>query len=557
MFFGKSGSNESKKKSPLLLSHPMFELTSTGIIQAANPKALQIFNCPSSGCEGQKFFQWLSVMCPEGQFDVVDFSTLSPGESREVVYGLKIDASDLKIRASFNPYFDESGKCTSVLVVLEDLSAESHAQKALHTLNQAIDHAVARIEFTPMGVILDANSAFLQAMGYTLEEVKGQHHRIFMDPEEARTAEYQDFWVKLGRGAIKGGEFRRFAKGSREVWIQATYAPVYDEGGRLVKIVKFAMDVTAQRAERAAYHALVESITRTQAVIHFKPDGTILDANENFLNFMGYRLDEIQGQHHRMFMPPEDVDTPEYRALWQDLAAGKFLSRVFRRRTKNGKIVWIQAAYNPVLNDRGEVVRVVKCASDLTDIIEMTESTNKNVKGMADAASLLGDAITKVNSYMDMSRQSTEEIVARTTVSGKATDDLVQSMKSMERVLEFIREIAEQVNLLALNATIEAARAGDQGRSFAVVASEIKNLAKQTSNATDEISKEISTIQTISNQVAQGVQDIIQTSDQVKQYVNHVAEALKDQLSITRDISQKVTSTSQAVEEVVRKVRQG
>lgn len=217
--------------------------------------------------------------------------------------------------------------------------------------------------------------------------------------------------------------------------------------------------------------------------------------------------------------------------------------------------MWLRATYNPIFDPNGVPVKVVKLASDVTEMISLTQKADENINDVSKTAVLLSEAIYEVRNYMDLSRSSTDEIVKKTDISGEATEQLVGSMKAMERILEFIREIAGQVNLLALNATIEAARAGELGKSFAVVASEIKALARQTSQATDEISKEIGTIQDVTTRVAEGVQGVVHTADLVKEYVDKVALAVQNQTEMTQEISRKAGVTSDAVHKVAKRVK--
>ncbi|MEM6960407.1 MAG: PAS domain-containing protein, partial [Myxococcota bacterium] len=230
-------------------------------------------------------------------------------------------------------------------------------------LIDAIHRSQAVIEFLLDGTILTANQNFLNAMGYALEEVQGEHHRIFVEAGYARSAEYRAFWEKLAQGHYHSGEFKRLSKSRREVWIQASYNPVLDSSGRPHKIVKFATDITEQKLKTSNTEGQIDAIHRSQAVIEFEVDGTILTANENFLNAMGYSLQEVQGRHHRIFVEEEFARGPEYRAFWEKLAQGHYHSGEFKRLSKSGQEVWIQASYNPILDSDGRPIKVIKFAS--------------------------------------------------------------------------------------------------------------------------------------------------------------------------------------------------
>jgi methyl-accepting chemotaxis protein len=229
----------------------------------------------------------------------------------------------------------------------------------------AINLTQAVIQFALDGTIIQANDNFLRVMGYQWHEVKGQHHRMFVAPTEANSTAYNEFWQKLRTGVPQTAEFKRLAKGGREVWIQATYTPIVRRG-KVHKIIKFATDVTQQVLVRSNFESQLEAIHRAQAVIEFSVDGEILTANDNFLNLMGYRLDEVQGKHHQLFVAADEHKSEEYRRFWQRLRAGEYQTAEFRRVGKNAKEVWIHATYNPIKSPDGKVIKVVKFASDIS-----------------------------------------------------------------------------------------------------------------------------------------------------------------------------------------------
>ncbi|MDH3932129.1 MAG: PAS domain S-box protein [Chromatiales bacterium] len=236
----------------------------------------------------------------------------------------------------------------------------------LNAVYQALDRAQALIEFDLEGIVVAANENFLKIFGYELEEVVGKHHRMFCDPDYADSDEYAEFWKKLGAGEFNCAEFKRFGKGGKEIWLQASYNPVFDENGLPIRIVKFATDVTAAKLQIAEYEGMIRAIERAQAVIEFELDGTIITANDNFLRIFGYTLDEIRGRHHRMFCDPGYAESPEYARFWQRLGRGEYEADEFRRIDKNGAEVWLQASYNPILDMEGRPMKVVKLASDIT-----------------------------------------------------------------------------------------------------------------------------------------------------------------------------------------------
>ncbi len=419
----------------------------------------------------------------------------------------------------------------------------------------AMDKSVAVIEFKLDGTILTANKNFLTAMGYSLREIKGQHHRMFVDEDYAHSTAYAQFWERLRKGEFIADKFKRLGKGGKEVWIQATYNPMFDVFGRPYKVIKFATDVTDQVRQYADFKGQIEAINKVQAVIHFNLDGTIITANSAFLGAMGYSLDEIRGQHHRMFVEGDYASTQEYLDFWDGLRAGEFKSAVYKRIGKGGKEVWIRASYNPILDLDGKPFKVVKFATDITEIIKLTEVTNKNVQTVAAATEEMASSIAEISKNMSLSQSAMNNILSITSSSGEASALLAEKAKAMEGIVTIIRGIADQVNLLSLNATIEAARAGEFGKGFAVVASEVKTLANQTAVSTQQIADEISAIQGISGTVADSVSSIIAAADSVNHYVGTVAGAIEEQSAVTKEISANSQRVSQAVTDIDASVR--
>jgi len=478
-----------------------------------------------------------------GQFDRAEYRRVGKG------------GKEIWILASYNPVFDDRGAPYKVVKFATDITQQKIDNAIYEGQVFALSKSFAVIHFAPDGTILNANDRFLFALGYTLEEIKGKKHSMFVPKDYAQSKEYASFWDRLRRGEYESGEFKRVRKNGKDLWIQATYNPILDQNGKLVEVVKFALDVTQQKLRDADYKGQINAINTTQAVIHFEPDGTIISANDLFLKTMGYRLSEIQGKHHRMFVHPEEVESQDYKDLWDNLRAGKPDSRVFRRVAKDGKDVWLTASYNPICDESGEVFKVVKYARDITIFIDMVEETNKSVKRVSNSTVDLSSSITEINKNMALTQDATREIVQKTTESGEATENLLVTMKSMASILKLIRDIANQVNLLALNATVEAARAGDAGRSFAVVASEVKNLARQTASATDDISTQIQKLQEMSSQVASSVNEIVQIANKGNDYVNNIANSIESQTALTEGISADAERASQAVTDIVERVR--
>lgn len=396
---------------------------------------------------------------------------------------------------------------------------------------ESLERSQAVIEFEPDGTIIRANDNFLKTVGYSSSEIVGQHHRMFVDPVYASSAAYRDFWNSLQSGEFKSAEFKRFANGNRVVWIQATYNPVLDEHGRVVKVIKFATDITRQKESSR------EIQDRSQAVIEFLPDGTILEANDLFLATVGYTLDQIQGQHHRMFMNDVDKASEEYRTFWSRLASGTFIQGEFRRVNKNGDEIWLQGAYNPILDMKGNVERVVKSVSDITDRKRGEEQSREVGKMIAESVSEMSNAIGEISERISRTASLAKDAESNAGNATQEVEKLADCSESINKVVDLIQDLADQTNLLALNATIEAARAGEAGRGFSVVASEVKELASQTGLATNNIRDSVKAIQSNIQAVVSTIQIISGGVSEVSNNTDSIASSVEEQSIVMSGLS--------------------
>jgi len=314
--------------------------------------------------------------------------------------------------------------------------------------------------------------------------------------------------------------------------------------GKPFKIVKYATEVTAAKLLSADHRGQIDALNNSQAVIHFDLEGVILDANDNFLDACGYRIEEVRGRHHQIFVDTNYSASREYQEFWKKLRRGEFHSAVYKRVGKNGREVWLQATYNPILDMNGEVFKVVKYASDITAnmiakgvAVESARETLSNVQSVAAAAEQMSASVLEITGNMAQSKAAVDDIHARTTEADRSTLQLQTAASSMDGVVQLITKIAEQINLLALNATIESARAGEAGKGFAIVANEVKNLASQTTTATARISEEITAMQTVSTDVVKTLAAISTGIGSVQRYVTGVAGAIEEQSIVTNEIS--------------------
>ncbi|MET7247270.1 PAS domain-containing methyl-accepting chemotaxis protein [Methylobacterium sp. EM32] len=451
----------------------------------------------------------------------------------------------------------------------------------------AVDRSQGRIEFDPAGMILDANACFLGLTGYTLAELQGRHHSLLMPPGERDGPDYAAFWQGLREGRFETREFRRIAKDGRSIWIQASYNPVLDRRGRVVRIVKLASDITA-RKERDTYLAgQIAALDRSQAVIHFTPGGIITEANAIFLDAMGYARDEVVGRHHGLFVAEAERTSAAYAAFWQGLADGRHQAGEFHRVGKGGRDVWIFGAYHPVLDLDGKPCAVVKFATDITQQVldrqrrsvgqrtieadiaaitvavsevsgqaratsEQTAQTSGNVEAVAAGTEEFAASIAELGRHAEDARAASDAAVQKARDAGGIVASLTEAADRIGEAVSLIRSIADQTNLLALNATIEAARAGQAGRGFAVVAAEVKALAGQSARATQEIGTQIDAVQGATSGAVAAIAAIVAAIGTVSEISVGVSSAITQQAAVTRDMSANMQNAARSVASVRR-----
>ncbi|MGX9772841.1 methyl-accepting chemotaxis protein [Janthinobacterium aestuarii] len=379
---------------------------------------------------------------------------------------------------------------------MDAASHVSHSQDLdLQAINTALNRVQAVIEFELDGTILHANENFLRVVGYSLAEVQGKHHAIFCDPEYVKTDEYSNFWSKLGRGEFDQGEYKRRARDGREVWINASYNPILDADGKPYKVIKFATDITALKKRNVEYEGKVSAIGKAQAVIEFDMQGNVLEANDNFLAVMDYDLSDIQGEHHRMFCEPEYASSTEYKKFWQKLNRGEFDAGRYKRLGNHGKVVWIQATYNPILDLNGKPYKVVKFAIDISEQVNLENSIQ--AKAANDSR--------KVNALLDsVARAAQGDLTCNIVPEGGEPIDLLAGgiskmiidlrgvignvVSAANGFADASNAIAERatgvaVGTQALGATVEEMNASIDGLTFS-----INSIAENTSNA-DSLAK--------------------------------------------------------------------
>lgn len=520
-----------------------------------------------------------------GEFDAGEYLRIGKG------------GKEVWINASYNPILDGAGKVTRVVKFATDVTDQKTKAADSEGKLTAVGKAQAVIEFNLDGTVVGANENFLKVLGYDLREIQGKHHRMFCDGAYTATNEYRAFWEKLNRGEFEAGEFKRITKAGREIWINASYNPIFDASGKPVKVVKFASDVTEAKLAALEFGAKLAAIDKAQAVIEFNLDGTVISANHNFLATLGFELGDIKGKHHRMFCEPTYSNSAEYRAFWEKLNRGELDAGEFKRIGRGGKVVWINASYNPIFDANGKPYKVVKYATDITMVKNMINSVEETAVTLSGAATQLTSAATQMSASatkMDgeavAAASSSEEVSSGVQTVAANTEEMAASIKEIAKsanessqmakttltraqetnrtiqqlgtssqeigdVIKVISSIAQQTNLLALNATIEAARAGDAGKGFAVVANEVKELAKQTAKATQDITNKIGAIQKDTQVAVEAIAGISEAVEGLNGLSGAIAAAVEEQTATTNEVSRVVVQSKLGVASIASAIR--
>ncbi|XUO87768.1 PAS domain-containing methyl-accepting chemotaxis protein [Halomonas sp. KM072] len=418
-----------------------------------------------------------------------------------------------------------------------------------HFFNAPLYHALlghtACILFTPEGMIKHASPAFLKLMDCQLSAIKGQHHRIFCDPTDAQQPAYQQFWRSLASGESFTGRFRRFKDSGEEVWLEAMYVPITNYRGTVKSVLKIANDVTARHQKAQRQEAVLKALNASMAVIEFTPQGEILEANENFEAAIGYRANQYVGQHHRMFC--HDNFYREHPDFWARLAQGHFTKGRFERKTAQGKSIWLEATYNPVRDSDGNVVEVVKFASDITPLVEKVNATSGTISSAQSSTSQIERTAKDSLDHLDEMVKGSEQAAQTLAQAQELIDALHKQSQSINKITESIASIASQTNLLSLNAAVEAARAGEQGRGFAVVANEVRQLAKGASEAVEQITRVLKENSHLVERTTQAMQQVIQQGKASQSSVSEidaiVNKILQDARHVAHSIEQLAADT--------------
>ncbi|MGU5710036.1 methyl-accepting chemotaxis protein [Aeromonas caviae] len=406
---------------------------------------------------------------------------------------------------------------------------------------EAIKAGAATVIFSPEGIIQEASTPFLVLMGYGAAELIGQPHSQLCPRAWGESGDYRQFWRRLAQGEEQSGTFERVNRQGETRWLEATYFPV-KHLGRVTRVLKIASDVTEQHQRLERLEALTEALDRSRAMIEFTPNGDILHANTNFLSVMGYTLSEIAGRHHRIFC--DETFLREQPRFWEELARGQFKSGLFMRHNSRGQAVWLEATYNPIRDGSGKVVRVVKFASDITARIEQNHATREAARLAHSTAQETLHSAEEGAGLLRAVVQTSSLIASQVDEAIALIGQLNEQSRSIEAIVSTISAIADQTNLLALNAAIEAARAGEQGRGFAVVADEVRQLAARTSLSTDEIARVVQKNRELTARVTDDMAGVAGSAELGKQQIAGVDKLMSEIHQEADRVSQTVSALS-------------
>ena len=391
---------------------------------------------------------------------------------------------------------------------------------------EAMGRALAIIEFDPKGNILFANDNFCSVLGYSLQEIKGRHHSLFIDPAYAQSQDYRAFWAKLARGEFDSREYKRIGKGGKEVWIQASYNPVVNGRGIVTKVVKVAADVTSQKLVNAEFEGKVRALSRVQAIIEFSCTGEVLTANDLFCTALGYELKEIAGRHHSMFVEPAYAKSADYPEFWRKLNSGEFIAAEFKRIGKGGREVWIAASYNPIFDLNNKVAKVVKFATDITDRVRAISEIGAGLHGLAENdleseitqpfgptfeklrvdfnASLaqLRSTLQRVSHGASAIRTGATELSTATNTLSQRTEQQAASLEETAAALEQITATVKKSSEGATHASAIAATANRDAQNSAEVVRKAVDAMDGISNSSTQIGRIIGVIDEIAFQTS-------------------------------------------------------
>jgi methyl-accepting chemotaxis protein len=501
-----------------------------GDITYVNDLLCEVSQYTREECIGQPHSMFRHPDMPKSVFKEL-WATIGKGKIfRGIIKNRKKDGSPYWVDALIAPVLGPNGKPVKYIGVRYVITETIMKQQELEGQMNAINASTAYIEFNPDGIIIKCNELFLRTMRYSSEkEIEGKHHRIFCEPSYTNSREYEQFWANLRNGQAQVGEFRRKAKDGTEVWLTANYTPVKDEKGNVVRVIKLANDITGQKIRNMDYQGQLEAISRSNAVIEFNMDGTIITANDNFLRVTGYSLNEIRGKHHRMFVTSEYGRSNEYRQFWDTLNRGEFLVGTYSRINKRGEDIYLQASYNPIADADGNPMKVVKYALDMTEVIRVIKAMSK------------GDLSMRCDTSVD---------------NGGLTAEI---NKTLENISSVLGNISQGSDVVAKSSDLLQKKADDLKRSTTEVATAIAQMAKgaqDQAGRTDESSKLINHVMNSSNEMERKANFINKTAEKGLDSSNQGMKTVKVLVNNMNGIKESAGQTAHSISVLTKRTEE-
>ncbi len=534
-------------RSAINTAYAYIEFEPDGTIIGANDNFLEVMGYPS---EDEIIGKHHRIFCDQEYASTKEYSMfwerLATGHTYNGEFDrLKKDGRSVSLSASYTPVNNDSGKVFKVIKLATDITEMVNSRRQADGIRDAVNYGWASIEFDPDGTILGANDNFVKTMGYQNEdELIGHHHRIFCEEKLVQSQEYSKFWNDLAKGVTQAGEFKRISKVGEEVWINASYNPVKDDKGNVTKVIKIAADITEMVKARNRANSIQLAVDNGWASIEFEPDGTILTANDNFIATMGYRnLSEIAGNHHRIFCETSYAKSSEYQQFWRDLANGDTKSGEYKRVSKTGEVIWLSAAYTPIKNDEGKVVKVIKIAStlpalevnevlqamaqgDLTRKVQIT--TDGYVKEMGDAVNMaidnISELMTTINELANLVAASSEEMTTKSEEMKGSTGEMSSAIQQMAEGAQDQAQQVDEISKLLDSVLKSAQKVVGQADTINEAAGEGTKNAKAGTETIKQMLESMGEIQTSANITSESINKLTQRSEEIARTLNVITD---------------------------------
>ncbi len=504
-------------------SQAVIEFDLKGHILHANDNFLAVMGYRKEEIIGKHHSMFLDTATRQTPEYKQFWSNLAAGEYQQGVFKrIAKNGNTVWISASYNPVLDDQGKPVKVVKFASDLTERLANEAYMSGQIAAIQKSQAVIEFDLQGNILTANDNFLNTLGYSLDEIKGRHHAMFVPSDVKHSDEYKRFWESLRDGVFQAGDFHRISKSGEDIWIHASYNPIFDAEGKPFKVVKYASDITVQKAKNANYEGQIAAINKTQAVIEFTLEGNIVHANENFLSVMGYSLGEIKGRHHAIFVDPDYRRSSEYSKFWDKLRRGESHSGEFKRFAKDGFEVWIQAAYTPITDATGRLVKVVKYATDITAKKQAVEKISASLLSLAE-----GDLNHRITDALDSEFEPVRSALNATI------DRLSELITEINRTSLAVSTAAKEIHL---GTNDLSSRTESQASSLEQTAASLQEITS-TVNQNAKTAKQAVTSASVSTQKAEQGGLVVQEAVQAMAEIETSSKQISDIIGVINEIA--------------------